>query len=100
MLVESEPDTSAGLYTVRSQLRDKLRRIKEDGDITRKVAARPFLPHLSLTMGLPQEEARALAQSAKDAQLSVQFRVDRVHLVSFENPDKPKVRGVLHLAES
>ena len=100
MLVESQPDTSAGLYELRSTLLANLRRIKEDGDITRKVAARPYLPHLSLTMGLPQEDARALAKSARDAELSAQFQVDRVHLVSFEASKTPRVRGVLRLADT
>lgn len=100
MLAESQPDTDRPLYTLRMALLAELRRIKKDGDITRKVAQRPFLPHLSLTIGLIKEEAQALAKRAKDAQLSVNFRVDRIHLVSFEPTSPPKTRGVLHLYKS
>lgn len=52
-------------------------------DITPAVSRHPFVPHLSLTLGLPEPEARLLKARVERDGLKVEFRVRKLTLVEF-----------------
>ena len=52
-------------------------------DLLPEVSQRPFVPHVMLTRGISEAEATELAQHAAEAQLHIEFMVDRIHLLQF-----------------
>lgn len=77
------PDTATPLYTLQEKLVNTVKQLKKDGKTARQVSQRPYRPHVSLTLGLPDREARALTETAEQDGLAVRFRVTEFCLVGF-----------------
>jgi 2'-5' RNA ligase len=52
-------------------------------DVRPEVSDRPYVPHLSLTAGLPEPEAVKVMEAARAAQLKVEFVVRSISLLEF-----------------
>ena len=77
------PDMETPLYALQEKLVATLEQLKKDGRAARKVSQRPYRPHISLTLGLPDREARALAETAEQDVLAVRFCVTEFCLLGF-----------------
>ena len=84
MLVGHRYPDETPLSALQEKLVAALKQLKKDGAAARKVAQRPYHPHVSLTLGLPAGEARALAEAAEQDALTVRFRVTEFYLIGFE----------------
>ena len=83
MLVGHRYPDETPLSALQEKLVDALEQLKKDGTTARKVSQRPYHPHISLTLGLPDLEAQVLVTQAEQDDLAVHFRVTEFHLIGF-----------------
>ena len=83
MLVGHRYPDETPLSALQEKLVGAVKQLKKDGTAARKVSQRPYHPHISLTLGLPDREARALAGAAEQDELAVRFCVTGFHLIGF-----------------
>jgi len=80
LLVEPARTAPGPLHRLRADLAAILAPVKED--VHPVYSNHPFLPHVSLTWGLPELEASRLARAARAARLEVSLTVDQLWLVA------------------
>lgn len=78
-LAGRHPTVNADLANLRASLAAGLEGLKIDANPA--VARHPFVPHVSLTLGLPEPEALALKARAEQDVLRVSFRAKKISLV-------------------
>jgi len=83
LLVSSSRDGCGyrALVNLYRSLREELRQLTYDA--RPELSGRPYVPHLSLTAGLPASEALALMEAARTARLEVEFIVRKISLLEF-----------------
>jgi 2'-5' RNA ligase len=52
-------------------------------DVQPKLRERPYVPHLSLTSGMPEPDASRLSEAARVSGLKLKFRVENISLLEF-----------------
>lgn len=78
-LAGQHPTVNAELASLRASLAAGLEDLKVDASAA--VARHPFVPHVSLTLGLPEPEALLLKARAEQDGLRISFRVKKISLV-------------------
>lgn len=83
LLVSGSPDDEEllSLIRVHDSLREGLGPLKRDAQP--EISNRPYVPHLSLTRGLPEPEASRLVEMARASRLEVEFTVENIWLLEF-----------------
>ncbi|MCK5557924.1 MAG: 2'-5' RNA ligase family protein [Candidatus Hydrogenedentes bacterium] len=69
------------LVRLRDSLQAELAPLKRD--VQPGISNRPYVPHLSLTRGLPEPEASRLVETARASRLEVKFTVENIWLLEF-----------------
>jgi hypothetical protein len=83
MLVSCQRDEEGcrALVRLRESLRAELEPLKRD--VHPELSARGYVPHLSLTLGVPELDAARLLEMARASGLEVEFTVENICLLEF-----------------
>ncbi len=76
-----DEDGCRALVDLHRSFRKELARVASD--VRPEVSDRPYVPHLSLTAGIPQPAALELMEAARAARLKVEFVVRKISLLEF-----------------
>ena len=83
VLLVGEPESSS-VETLSDIQRDLVKKLTPHIQFCYpQVALQTFIPHLSLTLGLPVQEADQLAEQARLSDLNLNFRVETLSLLTF-----------------
>jgi len=83
MLVSRQPDEEGCRALVRLHERLKIELEPLKRDVHPELSGRGYVPHLSLTLGVPEPDATRLLEMARASGLEVEFTVENICLLEF-----------------